>query len=71
MTPFSLIRFAFKHLPKIQAMYIVILMQFSYIFVDHYVYDLTPNIHIKQYNKIIKIESGINQLLLTCKKGVN
>lgn len=68
MTPGFFIQQLHKYLPKEFTAAIIFTLLFTYFFIDHFVFDLTPSIHMHYNNKLERIEKNIKTLSLCLKK---
>jgi ABC-type branched-subunit amino acid transport system ATPase component len=67
MTPFTLIQAAFRAFPRVYALGFILFIQSGYIIVDHYIFDLTPNLNSHLFEKLEDIESKVTVIIETCK----
>ena len=67
MTPFTLIQTAFRAFPKEYGLGFILFIQSGYIIVDHYIFDLTPNLNTHLFEKLEEIENKVTVVIETCK----
>ena len=63
MTPLSILSTINKLFPKQYTIAVYIVLTSSYCIIDHYVYDLTPGVMVKDFLKFSRMEAKLNIIL--------